>query len=112
MSFETGPPRPARRWAVRLFETSDKLEEHLNKSNLRPDQVASVSIDADGFFVLVYHVGGPPTAAAAPERRSFGGFQDRPAPPPRRRFDEDEGGGGGDDDDFRPPRRGGFDRGG
>lgn len=104
MTFEAGPPRPTRRWAVRLFETSDKLEEHLNRSNLRPDQVVSITIDADGFFVLVYNVGGPPLA---PERRPFNDFQDRP-PPPRRQFDEDEGGGDGG---FRA-RRGSFDRGG
>src|SRR2546426_155991 len=56
MSVEPGarPSRVAtRRWMVRLFETSDKLEEHLNKSNLRPDQVTSVSVDQDGFFVVV-----------------------------------------------------------
>jgi hypothetical protein len=104
MSFEGGPPRPTRRWAVRLFETSDKLEEHLNRSNLRPDQVVSVSVDADGFFVLVYHVGGPPPGPAP--GRAFSGGEERRPPP--RRFEDDAP----DDDggDFRP-RRGGFDRG-
>lgn len=104
MSFEGATARPTRRWAVRLFETSDKLEEHLNRSNLRPDQVVSVSVDADGFFVLVYHVGGPPVGGS---RGGFGDFQER-QPPPRRRFDDEEASDGGD---FRP-RRAGFDRGG
>jgi hypothetical protein len=108
MSFDPGPPRERgnRRWAVRLFETSDKLEEHLNRSNLRPDQVASVSIDADGFFVLVYYLGPPPT----PWREGrVPDFAER-RPPARRRFDENEDV-RGDEGGFRP-RRGGFDRGG
>src|SRR5438552_4611039 len=101
MSFESGPrpPRPRSSWAVRLFETSDKLEEHLNKNSLRRDQVTSISIDADGFFVLVYHVGPPaeerrppPFQASRPPRD----FEDRP---PRRRFDE------GEPDFDRPPPR-------
>src|SRR5262245_51594590 len=100
MSFEPAarPSRAStRRWMVRLFETSDKLEEHLNKSNLRPDQVTSISIDQDGFFVVVYWVGsGPPPDG---ERRPARSFEDRP--PPRRRFEDDEEGGFRDD---RPPR--------
>src|SRR5262245_62640925 len=102
MSFEPGarPPRAtARRWMVRLFETSDKLEEHLNKGNLRPEQVTSVSVDQDGFFVVVYWVGGGPPPDG--ERRPFRSFEDRP--PPRRRFD-DEGEGAFRDD--QPPRAG------
>src|SRR5688572_8236708 len=87
MSFEDRgpPPRPARRWNVRLFETSDKLEEHLNRSDLRPEQVASISVDGDGFFVLVYWVGGPP-ATRPPMRPAF----EERRPPPRRRFEDDE----------------------
>jgi hypothetical protein len=101
MSFEAGarPSRAAtRRWMVRLFETSDKLEEHLNKSNLRPDQVTSISVDQDGFFVVVYWVGGGPPADG--ERRPFRSFEDRP--PPRRRFEEEEEGGFREE---RPPPR-------
>lgn len=82
---------------VRLFETSDKLEEHLNRSNLRPDQVKSISIDADGFFVVVYWVG-PPEGERRPFRADIGERR----PPPRRRFEEDE-----DEDGERPPPRGG-----
>jgi hypothetical protein len=105
MSFEGGArPRPARRWNVRLFETSDKLEEHLNRSELRPDQIASISVDGDGFFVLVYWVGGPPAPAGPPMRPAF---EERRPPPPRRRF-EDEGDQRGFDDGpppFERPRR-------
>lgn len=138
MSFEGGPrpPRPAgRRWMVRLFETSDKLEEHMNRGNLRPDQVQSIGIDADGFFVLVYHVGGeppdlerrpppradqferrPPPRAEQFERRPpprSEQFERRPPPAPWRRREE---GFGEDDlfddgpDDRRPPPRRPFDR--
>ena len=106
MSAEPGnrPPRApgpgGRRWNVRLFETAETLEEHLNRQNLRPDQVTSLSIDGDGFFVLVYHIGGPPAEVARPPRPEF--VERRPSPQPWRR---DEGGGdfGGGDD--RPPRR-------
>ena len=102
MSFEGGarPSRGAttRRWMVRLFETSDKLEEHLNKSNLRPDQVTSISIDQDGFFVVVYWVGGGPPPDG--DRRPFRSFDDRP--PPRRRFEDDDEAGGFREE--RPPR--------
>jgi hypothetical protein len=71
---------------VRLFETSDKLEEHLNRGNLRPDQVTSISIDADGFFVLVYWVGGGPPEG---ERRPFRAELAERRPPARRRFEEE-----------------------
>src|SRR5688500_7626175 len=105
MSFDRGPrpPPPARRWNVRLFETSDKLEEHLNRGDLRPDQITSISVDGDGFFVLVYWVG-PPPAAARPAMRPA--FEER-RPPPRRRF-EDEGDQRGFDEGpppFERPRR-------
>jgi hypothetical protein len=114
MSFDPGsrPSRPSRQWAVRLFETSDKLEEHLNKNNVRPDQVASITIDADGFFVLVHHLGAPPMERRPPAFEASG------RPPPRRpRFDEDEGP-REEEDEFPRPRRtfdrpsGGFDRAG
>jgi hypothetical protein len=95
---------------VRLFETSDRLEEHLNRSNLRPDQVASINVDADGFFVLVYCVGGGPPEGV--ERRPA--FREQrewtPRPPPRPRF-EDEDEEEGEDRGFRPPPRRQFDRG-
>jgi hypothetical protein len=112
MSFDRGPrPPPSRRWNVRLFETSDKLEEHLNRSELRPEQVTSISVDGDGFFVLVYWVG-PPPVARPPMRPAF----EERRPPPRRRFD-DEGDERGRDErgfdegppPFERPRRA-FDR--
>ncbi|HEV8633585.1 MAG TPA: hypothetical protein VG370_05000 [Chloroflexota bacterium] len=87
MSFDAGPrPRgPSRRWMVRLFETSDKLEEHLNRNEVRPDQVASINVDGDGFFVLVYWVGGGPPADRRPAARA--GFEER-RPFRRREFEE------------------------
>jgi hypothetical protein len=85
---------------VRLFETSDKLEEHLNRSNLRPDQITSISVDQDGFFVLVYNVGSAPAPDA--ERRPFRADVGDRRPPPRRQF-EDEGEGGFRE--ARPPFR-------
>ena len=95
---------------VRLFETSDKLEEHLNRSNLRPDQVASINVDADGFFVLVYCVGGGPPEG--PERRPFREQREwTPRPPPRPRFEDDEDEEEGEERPFRPPPRRDFDRG-
>ena len=106
MSAEPGnrPPRVpgpgGRRWNVRLFETAETLEEHLNRQNLRPDQVTSLSIDGDGFFVLVYHIGGPPAESPRPPRPEF--VESRPAPQPWRRDDGGGDFGGGDD---RPPRR-------
>jgi hypothetical protein len=86
---------------VRLFETSDKLEEHLNRSNLRPDQVTSISVDQDGFFVLVYNVGSVP--APDTERRPFRADVGDRRPPPRRRFDEE--GEGGFREERPPPFR-------
>lgn len=106
MSAEPGnrPPRApgpgARRWNVRLFETAETLEEHLNRQNLRPDQVTSLSIDGDGFFVLIYHIGGPPAEMSRPPRPEF--IERRPPPQPWRR---DEGGGDFDGGDDQPPRR-------
>lgn len=124
MSFDQAarPPRPAgRRWSVRLFETSDKLEEYLNRSNLRPDQIASLTIDNDGFFVLLHSVGGPPAEGGHGGDR---GFAERRPPRPRA-YDEDfegeppfrrdEGGAGfrrGDEGGFRRGEEGGFRRGG
>ena len=103
MSFDRGPrPAPGRRWNVRLFETSDKLEEHLNRSELRPEQITSINVDGDGFFVLVYWVGGAPPARP-PMRPAF----EERRPPPRRRF-EDEGDERGFDErppPFEQPRR-------
>ena len=61
---------------VRLFETSDKLEEHLNRGNLRPDQVASISVDQDGFFVLVYYLGGPLLIRFTQRMTAHPGFQE------------------------------------
>jgi hypothetical protein len=96
---------------VRLFETSDKLEEHLNRSELRPDQVASINVDGDGFFVLVYWVGGGPPPDRRPAARA--GFEER-RPFRRREFEEGpEGFDEGQRFERRPQRSpGGFDRGG
>lgn len=81
---------------VRLFETSDRLEEHLNRFNLRSDQVASIAIDGDGFFVLVYWVGPPDGDRSERPARAFGG--ERPFVP-RRPFRDD----GPPDFDNGPP---------